>query len=544
MLRSLMEGPVPIGSLGMVENAMTETLGRMTYEYFWDYLIIKWGPVCTIIPSLWLLPRTNPLRACLPSYFVIQSEGADYHLARILLTYVFALHLGLNTTYLVAGWNFVHLGGMVGCVFHALTASKITRRVSLIIAIFMTSAVFIVFGIWSSNVSTRILSLSERSFVTDHNMGSRKIRPFLDPNFGKGLTNEFGFESAFSVDFNHSILLLLALGFAMSTTAVTQTILLDLWSTEMESRHAVLVHGALIYWWIGPKIGWITAALFFIHFDIKGALIAVVVIHKVLDLIFVIISLESKGWERSVQVSGCPCYPKALYYAIYLWPQGALHIPDMVVYMVYNRQHPYSSVLGQLPNRATSSRMFGFFVSCQFWRMMYLPTIAIMTLYALSTPNPLNTSLFMEFFNMYRVLEGFDAYYFFIGVYPAFVAQYIEISSVCFFLGVCETMRFLGDFLAINRWPNMLYCGDPMNCWRSQYLYSHAIFQTCGGDGGNISYVCWYLFSKSQKRQCCCPYRKLKQDAPEKCCPPCCMGPFVEDSGGCPCPCCCASCST
>merc|ERR1712025_255347 len=112
-----------------------------------------------------------------------------------------------------------------------------------------------------------------------------------------------------------------------------------------------------------------------------------------------------------------------------------------------------------------------------------------------------------------------------------------------FFLGVCESLKSLGHFMAMARWPNQMFCGDPMACWRSQYLYSHAIHYNCAGDHGNINYVNWYLFAKSQKRQCCCPYRKLKPDAPEKCCPPCCLGPLVEETGGCPCPCCCSSCA-
>lgn len=162
---------------------------------------------------------------------------------------------------------------------------------------------------------------------------------------------------------------------------------------------------------------------------------------------------------------------------------------------------------------------------------------------ALTTPNPLNSSLCMEWFNLYRQAEGFEAMYLFVSVYPAFVNMYMHIGAIPIFLSVCDSMRHLGHFLALGRWPVQLYCGDPMNCWRSQYLYSHAIFYNCGGDSGNIPHVIWYLFSKSQKRQCCCPYRKLKPDAPEKCCPPCCKGPLVEEGGGCPCPCCCASCS-
>ena len=153
-------------------------------------------------------------------------------------------------------------------------------------------------------------------------------------------------------------------------------------------------------------------------------------------------------------------------------------------------------------------------------------------------------SLMMEWFNLYRMSEGLEWYVVFVCLWPAFVGQYMQMSSVPVFVSICEGLRHLGHFLAIFRWPNMLLCGDPMNCWRSQYLYSHAIFYNCGGDAGNVNYVNWYLFCKSQRRQCCCPYRKIKADAPDKCCPPCCLGPLVEESGGCPCPCCCASCNS
>merc|ERR1711904_727939 len=174
---------------------------------------------------------------------------------------------------------------------------------------------------------------------------------------------------------------------------------------------------------------------------------------------------------------------------------------------------------------------------------MHIPTIGCMFISMLFTPNPLNLSLMMEWFNMHRCNEGNENQMLFIAVYPSFVGQYMKILDVALFLGICESIRNLGHFMAIGRWPNQMFCGDPMACWRSQYLYSHAIFYNCGGDASNISYVNWYLFCKSQKRQCCCPYRKLKADAPEKCCPPCCLGAFVEETGGCPCPCCCGSCS-
>lgn len=289
-------------------------------------------------------------------------------------------------------------------------------------------------------------------------------------------------------------------------------------------------------------MGCVFASLCIILLDVDGAFIALL-LHRIFCLILVCISAESKGWEREITVTGSPCYLKSLYYAMYLWPQGSAQWVDMLTYMAYDRQHMRASVAGQAPLRIANGRMMSIFLYSCLWKWMHLPTIAIIFFLNLLTANPLYASLCMEWFNLYRVSEGFETYWLFISAYPAFVGQYLEVEGVVVFLSFCESLRSLGTFLAILRWPGQLHCGDPMNCWRSQYLYSHAIFYNCGGDQGNITYVIWYCFAKSQKRQCCCPYRKLKPDAPEKCCPPCCSGPLVEESGGCPCPCCCASCS-
>merc|ERR1712224_875819 len=129
-------------------------------------------------------------------------------------------------------------------------------------------------------------------------------------------------------------------------------------------------------------------------------------------------------------------------------------------------------------------------------------------------------------------------------LYPAFVGTYARPQDLPWFLAVCDSMRHLGTALFIPGWAFQLMCGDPTACWRSQYTFSHKIFDDMGGGHGRWGQILWYLFCKSQKRQCCCPYRKLKADAPEKCCPPCCAGPYVEEAGGCPCPCCCSSCAT
>merc|ERR1712224_923465 len=173
-----------------------------------------------------------------------------------------------------------------------------------------------------------------------------------------------------------------------------------------------------------------------------------------------------------------------------------------------------------------------------------MPTIGVMFLAILFTGNSLYASLAMEMASVYRFMEGFESFVWFIVLYPAFSVGYIKAKDVAFMFSVMEGLRHLGDFLSMSRWPAQMFCADPMACWRSHYLYSHALFYNSNGDSGNINYVNWYLCCKSQNRQCCCPYRKLKPDAPQKCCNPCCLGPFVEETGGCPCPCCCSSCSS
>merc|ERR1711977_761301 len=153
-------------------------------------------------------------------------------------------------------------------------------------------------------------------------------------------------------------------------------------------------------------------------------------------------------------------------------------------------------------------------------------------------------SLYMDWYKLYDHIGGNQgACYAIMCLYPAFVGTYARAQDIAWFLSVCDSMRHLGTVLFNLGWPGLLLCGDPTQCWRSQYTFSHKIFDDMGGAAGRWNQVLWYLFCKSQKRQCCCPYRKLKADAPEKCCPPCCAGPYVEETGGCPCPCCCASCA-
>jgi len=295
-----------------------------------------------------------------------------------------------------------------------------------------------------------------------------------------------------------------------------------------------------------PKAGCLLGNVSFQIAGVQEAFFTLVV-HRAYCIIIMLGCSESKGWEvRAVgEEVGLPCYMKALYYSMYLWPQGCGEISNMTVYMMHDKRHSKSSTVGKVcftACRENSGKALTFWHFAM--QLLHIPTIGMMFFVIAVTPDPLNLSLYQDTYFLAEGLKGCEAYW---GIFrpsvPLFVGQYAEIGRIPLFLSWCESMRCLGTFMSIGRWPAQLLCADPMACWRSQYLFSHAPFYNSGGDTGNIRYSVWYLFAKSQKRQCCCPYRKLKPDAPEKCCPPCCRGPLVEETGGCPCPCCCSSCS-
>lgn len=267
-------------------------------------------------------------------------------------------------------------------------------------------------------------------------------------------------------------------------------------------------------------------------------------------LALLVLGQETRNYETSWKDSReperlkNPCWMKGLYYAMFLWPQGVIAMMEVTTYMLYGRHHLPPHEVGFIYNRAFYGGLIsGNLIPDVAFRVVHVPVIGRMFWMMVVHPNPLWTSMFMEFFNVYRHVEGWTQYLYWFSCYPIFAASYMHADGLPWLLGVCDSMRHLGTFMSDARWPSMLLCGDPMYCWRSQYTYSHGLFYNIGGDGGNLNYITWFLFCKSQKRQCCCPYRKLKADAPEKCCPPCCLGPYVEESGGCTCPCCCASCS-
>lgn len=543
-MRDLMTGAVPSSVHGLLYSQIGMTTGRINLEIWAHFTpLLFMGVILPLFTILTHLPKAHPVRVSVPGYIVAINEAMQYQMAKILATYLFALHAAFNTNYVYGGISFFFIGGIVGCVFHGLIAQKLTRRIAMMMGLLFGCAMFVTMSSVAGSMMTTTYNMGDRNFLMNGNEGGRRIRPFLAQLTAKEVTNEWGFYAAFPPDFNRWCLIQVFVGFGISTCAVTQSVLLDTYHNEVDSRASFFVYGAAVSE-IGRFMGLMWATMMYCFLDIPGAYLTQL-IYQVFCMVVVLISQESKGFERDTTVTGFPCYLKSLYYAMYLYPQGSGLIADMTVFWMHDKQHWHSATAGEICHtRACVGKILQWWIWGCLLRFLYIPTIGGMFLAVFFTPNPLNASLAMEWGQMWRIYEGFEHYHLFAHIYPAFVGMYLENSSVPVFLGICESMRCLGTWLQINRWPMQMFCGDPMACWRSQYLYSHATMYNSGGDGGNICYVTWYLMAKSQKRQCCCPYRKLKPDAPEKCCPPCCMGPLVEETGGCPCPCCCASCST
>merc|ERR1712193_225645 len=107
-----------------------------------------------------------------------------------------------------------------------------------------------------------------------------------------------------------------------------------------------------------------------------------------------------------------------------------------------------------------------------------MPIIGIMfwMVLACSGNHLLNASLSMDLYNVYDYVNSKQSQWMFMALYPTFLACYVKSCDMTIINGVCCAMFHLGTFMAHGRWPSQLLCGDPMNCWRGQYLYSHAIF--------------------------------------------------------------------
>jgi hypothetical protein len=404
----------------------------------------------------------------------------------------------------------------------------------------------VVLVVTSKFVHHRFTALDREHVIGPHT-GNRKLRPLLDPFLVKTVSNEFGFEGTFAPSLQELLLLRILFGFSGTVYSVCQTAVTEIAGV---ANNSVQLNGLLACVVIATYFGGKLLFIFlYVLMDFEGCCIFMVALKVCLLVNCLVFGQDTRNCEpcfkdtREPERLNNPCWMKALYYALYLWPQGPISMLDITSFMVYSRHHWNITQSGFFQQRSFLGGIPLMMVYDVCFRVIHVPLIGRMFWLFVVVTNPLWTSMMMDLVNVYRQQENLCVYLHWFACYPLFAAMHMQVRDIPWLLAVCDSMRHLGSFMADARWPNMLLCGDPMYCWRSQYTYSHGLFYNIGGDGGNISYITWFLFCKSQKRQCCCPYRKLKADAPEKCCPPCCLGPYVEDSGGCTCPCCCASCA-
>lgn len=548
MLRDLVSDVLPMASWAMVYYPAQQRVGKIftVSGEIYSASVFQAVPACVLAVHL-TQPKSSKAYPSVPSMLAGMFETADFSMFMILLPILLTNHMSCVINYHFAAQSFFHVGAMVGSVFFTVIAQKLNRKISLLISYVMSIIVLIVLFIMTQALLIHRLTHLDRDYLLHGSEGNRKMRKYTDPNIAKAVGGEVGFGGAMPLDFQRIVLVCVFLGFTLSILSVTQTILVDLWGSASNSaessRNAQCLLGE-VYWHIGLFAGASAANLYYVLVDIDGSLM-IMLVFRALRMIYFAFLPDSKAFaEEDATKDANTCWLKAMYGGLFLWPQGSRYVVDSVGYMFASCQaYKISSWAHLLSSRPRSQRLFMYVLLLALTKFIYMPTIGLMFWLNLFVTNPLNYSLYMELINQHFQIEASENIYMWHSLYPAFVSENLMLPGTAVFLGVCDAMRHLGSFLALSTWPTVLFCGDPMKCWRSQYLYSHAGFQDTGGNQGNISYIVWYCFCKSQKRQCCCPYRKLKPDAPQKCCPPCCLGPLVEESGGCPCPCCCASCS-
>merc|ERR1719453_612866 len=81
--------------------------------------------------------------------------------------------------------------------------------------------------------------------------------------------------------------------------------------------------------------------LLYAHFDVDGAYLALLIFRslRMLDNAFFGVNISwEEGGHGNEQTH---CFVKSLYYAMFLWPQGAMaeHINNAVTYMIFDRWH-------------------------------------------------------------------------------------------------------------------------------------------------------------------------------------------------------------
>lgn len=531
---------------GVAGNEWVFLFSSMMYHVqSWEKLCRAafWMTVFTALP--WTVvhlvcPKATPFRCTMPAWLAFTFERFDE-------VFVLKILAFLLCDFMYSPWDTVHtsgmficLGGFAGAVPFSVSCGRLGRKPTLLISHLLSMAMFIVLSSMTSGLMSQRYSMQLRGWHTHGHEGNRKIRAYVDPNFAKKFSGEVG---AIPHDFQRLLLVLLFLGFAGSITAVAQVICLDAMKILKHARITNFAVCVFCWDWARSYAAFAAPACY-ILLDIDGSILFLL-LPKLWSIFGLLLVPESKSFETSICESRSPCWMKALYVAYYYMPQGSFPVYNMIGSMLYSRWHLPSSHVGRLTHNGTSSSAGTLsLVEFALW-FLHVPVVGAM--FAATALGP-NASALGVAMNMYFVRDYIGGWHSFLCVYPfslypTFVGQYVCKQDYPWVLGVVRAMVRVGLFMGDLGWPLQLHCGDPMNCWRSQYLYSHAAFYNINGNVGNATNAIWYLFAKSQRRQCCCPFRKLKPDCPDKCCPPCCLGPLVEEQGGCPCPCCCASCS-
>lgn len=490
---------------------------------------------------LYVLPKGDSKRAVLTP---IWHGAAESHYVGFINLNIFFLSdfCGADQGLSIFLIDWYHIGAIVGAPIYGALAG-LGRKKNHLIHCIECIGVYIALALYLKALNTVSYTWEIRSFVSHGFGGTRKLRTFMDPHVGKALGGEFGFEGSFVPDINRFLLLMLFFGVANSSYAVCQASVCDVVPDELSSTMMHLCLGCFHFVY-GVPMGQNSGALCFIWLDIDGACFLLAAVRFVQALFFGILSIETLGFERNaITDTPLPCYLKSIYNATYQWPYGAYKLKAPGIQMGYQRYHLTTLIAGSKWLETSIGLLPTNCIDWLLFHLLHCPVIGFMY-HKTGAPAPMVFSLYMDGYNVQGHVGANQVAAVVMCLYPAFVGSYARTQDLAWFFAVSDSMRHLGVMLFDLGWAGALLCSNPAECWRSQYTYNHKLFDDMGGGQGRWGQIEWYLFCKSQKRQCCCPYRKLKADAPEKCCPPCCAGPYVEETGGCPCPCCCASCAS
>jgi len=504
--------------------------------YIMIFAFISYVCVTTIC-----VPTNTLFRALFVDLWHAMMESFDIGFINILL-FLLSAFLCFDQGLSIFFMCWYHVGAVIGAPIYGVLAAH-GRKKNKVLHILACICVYIAMSYMLRAINPVIWTRDIRRYMSNGRGGFRKIRTFRDPFAAKSLNGAFGFSGAFSPDINRLVLLCLFFGVANSSFAICQAGVCDVAISEFLSscyRIAVGTH----YHVRGEQLGRSWSGCAYSMFDLHGACIFLATLRMMQGIWVTAWAPETLGFEReSLTDTPVPCWMKAIYNATYTWPSGSVQLKGVGVQMILQRYHIGPELVCRFPFYSTYDIVPTALIQCYCFRALHAPVIWLM-FWLNSPPAPLNYSLYMEYANIYRHDVANASSTLIMSLYPAFVGTYARVQDLAWFSSVCDSMRHIGFMVFGLSWSDLLLCGDPTQCWRSQYSYSHKIFDDMGGGSARWNQIIWYLFCKSQKRQCCCPYRKLKGDAPEKCCPPCCAGPYVEETGGCPCPCCCSSCAT